>query len=167
MRNDGFSLMELLIAMGISGILLAIGGINFADWIKKGRVETQVKQMYSDIQDIRSKAAYTKEIYKATFSPTSMVVRRYTDSSDTTGTLYSTKTLDFPVTLSTWTNPAADVIEFDSNGFSSAAADPKLLCVYSSYGPAYDTVIVMQAKTSMGQLVNQGGGCDKNNVAPK
>lgn len=79
----GFSLMELLITMAVMGIVLSIGTFGFNQWLVKSRVEAQVKQMVSDIGELRIRALTTKQRHSITLNATSYVLKSYSSEADT------------------------------------------------------------------------------------
>jgi prepilin-type N-terminal cleavage/methylation domain-containing protein len=56
MNKSGFTLTEVLITVGILSILLAIGGMSYSTFMARYRMENQVRELYTDIQNARARA---------------------------------------------------------------------------------------------------------------
>lgn len=74
----GFSLMELIIVIAVIGIISSIAAINYNQWMVKSAVEAQVKQMVSDIGELRIRALTTKQRHNITINADSYVFKSYT-----------------------------------------------------------------------------------------
>lgn len=81
MRNlnneSGFSLIELVIVITIVVISSGLATIQFSSWSKKNAVEAQVKQMATDINELRVRALTTKLRHSITFNTYSYVFKSY------------------------------------------------------------------------------------------
>jgi prepilin-type N-terminal cleavage/methylation domain-containing protein len=53
MKNNGFSIIELVVVVGIIGLLLSIVSINFGQWQLKSNIERQANEMYMEIAEAR------------------------------------------------------------------------------------------------------------------
>jgi prepilin-type N-terminal cleavage/methylation domain-containing protein len=78
LSERGFSLIELVIAIVILGLVLLIAMMSFSQWLTKSRVEAQVKQMVSDISELRIRALTTKQRYSVTLDANSYTFKSYT-----------------------------------------------------------------------------------------
>jgi prepilin-type N-terminal cleavage/methylation domain-containing protein len=63
MTQSGFTLIELLVVLGIVGILMVAMGFEFIGWKSKYNAEADIKKMYVDLSNVRSKAIQTKKLY--------------------------------------------------------------------------------------------------------
>ena len=58
MKKNGFSLIELLVVMIILGIVASLGTVSFTGWVRKHDLESQVKEMYTDLMNARLTAMH-------------------------------------------------------------------------------------------------------------
>ncbi len=138
MKDAGFSLIEVMVVITVIAILSGIAVIKFSDWDKKNRVEAQIRQMASDISEVRVRALTTKQRHSITLDQYSYVFKAYsteTWSSDTDllahgtiipgGTHTVTYALKKSVTGSNSTNYVGtnDILEIDERGMISSASN--------------------------------------------
>lgn len=92
MKNNGVTIIELLIVTSIISILVVIGLFSYEGWIGKYKVESATKELHTDLMDARSRAMQRDRMYFADFqAPTATTTsyRIFEDSNDDT-TAYST-----------------------------------------------------------------------------
>jgi prepilin-type N-terminal cleavage/methylation domain-containing protein len=176
MRNRGFSIIELVVVIGIISILLSIASISFRNWNLKNNIERQTKEMYMEITEARQLALNTRQARTVTFSPNSLVFRRYSSEADLeagTGVEVKTKRLPFAITRNTWADPSPDNpnitdsdILFTTRGVMNQPT-PKSICIYSAVDPAFDALVIVQSRVAAGKLKSQGGACDPTNIDVK
>lgn len=166
MNNKGFTIIELIVVIAVMGILMAIVAINFSDWQQKALVERQIKEMYSDIQDARMKAAFTKQRQSIDFGAHGLSFRRYSSLNDISGTAVSTKTLPLSISRSAWITPADGRIEFDTKGVCTDA-NIKVICINNTVNSAYDALVITQTLINLGKVTPLGASCAENNVIQK
>jgi type IV fimbrial biogenesis protein FimT len=166
MKARGFTVIELVVVLGILTILLGIATLNFSDWQKKSLVERYAKELYTDLQDARSNAAYTKFRRGVQLSAKSVAFRRYSSDSDTAGTLLTTKQLPIALNWTTWVDPASNRIDFNIRGVMT---DPtvKVICFQTPVDAAYDAIIITPVLTTLGKVTDRGNACGQNNVTQK
>ena len=163
MNKHGFALTELIVVIGLIAILLAITTLDFGAWQRKSMVERYTKELYSDLQDARMRAAFTKVRQGVELSAQQVTFRRYTSEGHILGDVISTKNL--PLTI-TWNGGWANPIIFDTRGIMN---DPiiKVLCITTNEDAAYDALIITPALTNMGKVTNRGSACARTNVTQK
>lgn len=188
MKRDGFSLIELLAVMVILGILATLGTVSFTGWVRKHDLESQVKEMYTDLMNARLTAMHQNRTHFITLSANQL--RAYEDSnpapagdgsltigSDNTLCIWerrrgeaadascpsssasSFRNLQFPATWS-----GTSTLEFNARGLSGSN---NTICVFSTYNPSYDCIVVSTTRIRMGKLTTQTGCSSANCQAKK
>lgn len=165
MNRSGFTLVELLAGIGIMAILLTIASLQFGTWQRKSHVERHTKELYSDLQDLRTKALFTKVRHGVEFGVKQFVFRSYSSEFDGTGTVLTTKNIPLSFTRNSSDSPADQII-FDTRGIMS---DPtvQVICITTNVDAAYDAVLITPALTSMGKVTNRENACARTNVTQK
>jgi type IV fimbrial biogenesis protein FimT len=179
MKKNGFSLIELLVVMIILGILASLGTVSFRGWIRKTELESQVKEMYTDIMNARLTAMHRNTTHLISLSANQISGsvdtngdgvgdnalciwnRNKGDSADAScpnDKSLSYKNLTFQAA---WSGTAT--LAFNARGLSTTN---NTICVFSSHNPSYDCIVVSSTRIRMGKLINQGG-CSSANCEPK
>jgi len=167
MGKRGFSLIELIIVIGLIAIMLSLATIEFGTWQRKSIVERYTKELYSDIQDARMKAAFTKRVQRLEFGAQQVVFRSFSSAGDVAGTIVSTKRFPLAFTRNLSDSPApADLVDFDTRGIMSSPI-VQVICFTTTVDAAYDALIITPALTSMGKVTNRGNACARTNVTQK
>ena len=187
MRQNGFSLIELLSVIIIFGILLSLGVSSYRGWKTRHDMEVEIRQVYSDIMNLRVMAK-TKSIrhfmilgatqiranedtnVSGTFNTGDSTLCLWsrktgqgTDSQCTDSGSVSVGTLVYPII---WSGGSA--LGFDSKGL--ADSDSTVCIDFSVNEPtntAYDCVSVSGGIVNIGKLSNQGGACNNANCVAK
>lgn len=73
----GFSLIELIIVIALIGILTSMATFGFRDFQQKSRVESQVRQMASDIGELRIRAITMKQRHNIVLNESSYLFQSY------------------------------------------------------------------------------------------
>lgn len=150
--------MELLIVMVVITIIVAISTINFNSWQKKYAIEAQVKEMLTDLSDVRMRAITTKQQHIVLLNPTSYSIRRYSDEFDTTGTEVLNKTLQYPIqqfSSGAYTAFSNTPVTIDVNGYTT---DWMTIAVGVGLSdPAFNCLAISWARVNMGKI--NGNNC--------
>jgi prepilin-type N-terminal cleavage/methylation domain-containing protein len=176
MKRNGFSLIELLAVMVILGIVATLGTVSFTGWVRKHDLESQVKEMYTDLMNARLTAMHQNRSHFITLSANQIIGSQDSDgdgaadaslciwnrdrgdpvdASCSNDKSLSYKNLAFPATRS-----GTAVLEFNARGLSNTN---NTVCVFSTYNPAYDCIVISPTRIRMGKLTNQSGGCNSGN----
>lgn len=152
MRQDGFSLIELIVVVLIIGVLLATATVNFRDWSVRYSIESQVNEMYVDFANARIKAMSRNRLHFVNLSADRYTV---TEDSDNDGTREDTDTLIVTKILKnqmTWSGGSE--ISFDARGLAS---ENETVSFPDTAGAAYDCVMVSVTRIGIGKM--NGGSC--------
>lgn len=166
--ETGFSIVELVVVIGIIGILLSIGTINFSQWLVKNRVEAQVRQMVTDFSELRVKAFTLKQRHSITVNQSSYVFKSYTSENEdkcTGGTDVPGKTVQVNYKLKRdsayFTGSCADVggdtFEIDTRGMLVGSTGIVFL-EYPNASPVVDCFTIHKLRINPGK--KNGSACD-------
>ncbi len=165
MKNEGFSMVELVVVVTIIGILAITLGFSYQGWLGRYKVESAVKGLYSDMMSAQTMAMRRDIRYFVDF-PSATTYRIIVDGNgdnkltagvgDTVQPQFP-KTLDYPVT-------GAVTLTFDSRGLIYQGAPPGVLItapvpiwMTSTSNPDYDCIMVSESRVYIGQM--NGGAC--------
>lgn len=116
----GLSLIELMVTIAIIGIALGMATLSFHSWQVKNKIESQTRELFTDLSETRTNAFTQKRVYGIVFQPTSYVLKSYSSESEaaSSGTVVLTKSLKYGLT-----NAGADITDtavvFDTSGFTN------------------------------------------------
>ena len=157
MERNGFTLIELVVVIGIIGVILAIATLQFNKLTRKANIEAQAKTLYADLMTVRTQALLQKTDRAVTFTATQFAVY---PSVSTSGPPVLQRTLKYPVT------PAgATTVLSDTAGMASSipSGETVAICVEpAEEGPAVDSVIFSQTRITLGKRI-PGKDCVINN----
>ena len=158
MHERGFSLVEMVMVVGIVSLLLAFGTLRFDEYAKRHRTESQTRMLYLQLQKARSNAVYERRQTR---------VKIYTDhfemySSGALGAVAPivSHALEYPVVMSSTVRE----VDFDPRGVTN---DWGSICLASSDGSgAVDSVVIHSVRTSIGKK-DKGNDCVTDNITKK
>ena len=147
MRQDGFTLIEMLIVIAIISVLLSIATLSFNSMTRKSAVEGQTKMISADLMGVRSQALYEKRGRTVVVTTAQFTVY----SSIGVGTTpLLVKALQVPV------SPASLRMDFDQWGGATLNSDSTVtdasICAGANTDAALDSVVISRSSIQTGKL---------------
>ncbi len=174
MKNKGVTLIELLVIISIIGILIVAVGFSYEGWMGRYRIESQTKELYSDLMDARTRAMTRDRMHFVVFlndpgecNPPSkscyQIYDDYNPEPDGNGTLETDsdklilhKDLEYDLELlPVGTSTLPETIIIDTRGLMSPQRDFR---IDNDIDPDYDCLAITQARIRMGKWEN----CDSD-----
>lgn len=153
-KSGGVTLIELIIVISIIGVLVFTLGFSFQDWNAAYKIESQIKEMHSDLMHARVTAMCKKRAHFVKLEAT-----RYTIYEDTNpmpdgnntletaiDTLVSQKTPDYTIEFSLGFGDTQ--FRFDKDGSSSRNGRIRLV---STASPDYDCIVLFSTRINLGK----------------
>jgi prepilin-type N-terminal cleavage/methylation domain-containing protein len=196
MRNRGITLIELLVVITIIGILAIALGFEFVGWQGRYRVESQIKQIESDLMKARASAMQRNRTHFVNF-PDTVSYTIYEDTSNGAGLVPDgdgvfqpgtgntaddeldsfPKTLDYALSIGTVAGVPPITFTFDRRGLISPE---RTICMFTDFDgdaahlsdvdPDYDCIVLSATRINLGNLTTQdtaGGLCDATNCVQR
>lgn len=161
----GFALTELVVVIAIITILLAIGGVQYHQWQVKYAIESQIRQMYSDLMGARTEAMQQNQLYIVRLESSSgyTVYRdengnNVYDQGDTKIEKFSRSGLKYPIK---WNG--GNVLEFTMNqrGLISQALSVRVTKKDGSLSKAeYDCLNISRTRINLGKYNGNNNRCE-------
>jgi prepilin-type N-terminal cleavage/methylation domain-containing protein len=159
MRQDGFSLVELITVMAIIGSLLVIGTLDFNRMSRKYAIDNQTRSFYTDLMDARLKSMYKKKSHYVKLTVDTFSMYSSVDADGNPIGLALTKGLKQQIT---WGTP--NIIEFNSQGLTTNIGS---ICIADGANPGTnDSIVISRARVNMGKRKN-GGACKSDDIEIK
>ena len=154
-NQRGFSLIELLIVIAVIGTLTAISWFQFSAYSRKSAMESQIRTLYGDLMEARTKALYEKKVVALTFAANS-----YTIAAD--GVVTESKALPYSIT---WNNTY--VVTYGTNGMLlDAPVAGKTICLSQENESPVDAVVISMTRVQIGKKKG-GTACADANITAK
>jgi len=157
MRNNGITLIELIIVISIIGILAVALGFEFTGWMGKYRAESQIKEMYVDLMNARARAMQRNRMHFVTLGATQYIVYEDTnpapDGNETLETAPGGDTQILQRNLNpsfsiVWTT--ASPIRLNTRGLVPLS-DTGSIRVATSLDADYDCIVIAETRINMGE----------------
>jgi prepilin-type N-terminal cleavage/methylation domain-containing protein len=188
MNRDGFSLLEVLTAVVIVGILAGLATVSYVGWRTKHEIEAEIRETYADLMNLRMMAVSRNMAHFASLGASRLSAyqdtnlngaldtgsdgalclwsRKYGEAVDAAcpnQQSVSVKSLPRPIK---WGGDST--IRFDSRGL--AGADQTICIDYSLTSltnASYDCIDLSQTRVAVGKLTDPGGACNSGNCQKK
>lgn len=172
MKNkNGVTLIELIVVISVIGILIIALGFSFQGWMGKYRVESQAKEMYTDLMNARVRAMQMNRAFFADFPTTTSYRIREDTNEDNLPLVVAGDTIlpTYPKTVEYAVTWAGGTISLDTKGIIQPFLSPlgATLCIFTTNDPDYDCIVIAQTRINMGKLTNIGGACNAANCVAK
>jgi prepilin-type N-terminal cleavage/methylation domain-containing protein len=151
MNKRGFTLIELIVVIGLIGILLSMATFGFSQYSKKSKMSSQTRLLYGDLMEYRSKALYEKKNWTFNFSAAGYGIY---SSAITTVTPVSTVIFKYPVEFN------VTKIVFDSRGM---AKNSGTVCITGTIDAVVDSVVISTTRVQIGKR-KDGANCAAANI---
>jgi prepilin-type N-terminal cleavage/methylation domain-containing protein len=163
MNDQGFSLLELLVVMGIFTVLLGIAAISAQQWMQKYNAEKQVRILHADLLQARTSAMEKNRQYFVKI--TANDYRIVADVNDTGGTAPDAADLAAapPATPLRYPATASVTLIFDQKGLVrtstlSGSSLPDIKFDTAGVTPEYDCFQLYATRVNIGKK-DGGGNC--------
>ncbi len=158
-RETGFTLVELIVIMGILTVLLSLATLEFKKYSVKSAIEGQTRVMMSDLTKIRSEALFEKRKRAVKFTSSTFSV--YSSEVSTVSPV-QTKSLSYPLALTNVPDP----LVFTGRGVLEGVDDGAVVCV----GPAgneatIDAIVFNTTRVQIGK--RNGTNCQTSDIETK
>jgi prepilin-type N-terminal cleavage/methylation domain-containing protein len=158
MQARGYSLIEVLVAVGIASILLAIAVPRFTDYLTRYRTEAQTRMIYDELLRTRANALYQRRETRMKFYPDRFEVYSSTAAGSDVAPVVI-QLLRYPIEIN-----VAGAVDFDARGITW---QPRSICIASGEGTgAVDSVVIAETRVSIGKK-DKGNECNSGNITKK
>ncbi|MBA4373432.1 MAG: hypothetical protein C0402_11305 [Thermodesulfovibrio sp.] len=156
MREQGTTLIELSMVLGVIGVLIATTALAYQGWLGRYKVEKATCELYTDLMQARLLAIQTNRHHFAVLNDFSYSIAEDTNDS---GSRDSGDRLlpNFPKPLThlLCKNGIGNGLTFDKRGMISQI---RTLWFTSSTYPDYDCMKISRSRIVVGQY--EGGACN-------
>ncbi len=166
MKENGITLIELIVVISVIGIMAVALGFGFQGWMGSYKVESQMKEMYVDLMNARARAMQKNRMHFVTLAATQYTLYEDTNTApDGNGTLETATGGDTQVMQKnlnphysiTWTT--ANTVRFKTGGLVPLS-DAGSIRVSSSSNADYDCIVIAETRINMGKWNETTSSCD-------
>jgi len=150
MKEDGMTLIELLVTVSVAIIIIVALGFEFRGWMGGYNIESQAKEMYADLMNARARAMERNRCHFVVVTANNYQIFedanencQYNAGTDTALTAFtSPKTLTY---TSNWTG----TVTMDTRGIVSP--NDTIRFNIGSSTPDYDCIVLYFTRINMGK----------------
>lgn len=149
-NNRGITLIELIVVITIIGILVVALGFSYQGWIGGYRIESQVKEMYVDLMNARTRAMQTNREHYVVVAAGNYQIFEDTNENSTydAGTDQAVQGFASAKTL-TYTSNWAGTATMDTRGLVSP--NNTIQFTIGTNNPDYDCIVLFATRINIGQ----------------
>ncbi|MBL0225568.1 MAG: hypothetical protein IPQ16_08340 [Geobacteraceae bacterium] len=158
----GFSFVELVLILVIIGILSAIAVPAYNGWMRKYKIESQVRTMVTEFSELRLKAMTTKQRQSITLNANSYIFMSYSSDAVPLGSGAvdgGIKTVAYPLMSNASTPFAGTMLEIDQRGLLISTPDT-IYVETEGTSTALNCLTVHTARVNPGFSATIGGACN-------
>ena len=172
LKQNGFSLVELVVVIAIFAMLLSIATLSFNNMQRKANTERYTRELFSDLNAARSDSIFRKNRHSIVINnpATGYTFRRYSSENEdrTTGGqsnplagqppqygIVFTKSIPLVLSKDDGTSAVGDIFQFDTRGFTGDNGTIRINPVGS--GAVVDCVVISVSRTNLGRM--EGNNC--------
>jgi len=159
----GFSLIEMVVVLGIAAIFMAIATFSFHSFNVKTNIESQVKQMAIDLNQMRMRAITAKKIQGVKLTEFSYTFYDYSSVYDNNttkplpGGAHTVRTSQLSALPST--KFANSVFQIDAQGML-LGSNSQTIYLLGGYNVGSVNCVLLTATRALTGKQNASGGCD-------
>jgi prepilin-type N-terminal cleavage/methylation domain-containing protein len=167
--QSGFTLVELVVVIAIISVLLAISTLYFNQWMRNKNAEAEVRQISTDINELRVRAMTTKNRHSITINTSRYSFQNYStdDLSKCTGGTPYGKTTNVTFKLKknatdyyvgSCSDVGGDTFEIDQRGMLVGSTGS----IFLDYGgsASLDCLILDTVRVNVGKTDATGAKCN-------
>jgi prepilin-type N-terminal cleavage/methylation domain-containing protein len=159
LRDNGFTIVELLVVMSIFVVLLTMGTISYNNWLVKNNLERQALELFSDINSARISAIHTKQRRGVVLNSFNYVLKNYSSDNESItagGTVQRTTNVKSELKTSSGGSYSGQHFLFDSRGLLYNSTGTTITMGPFNTG-ANDCIILSVGRINLGKMTN--GAC--------
>jgi type IV fimbrial biogenesis protein FimT len=156
MKQNGLTLVEILVVVAIVSLLATLAGVEYTGWIRKYNAENQIKTLYSDMMEARVNAMQknVQHIFGLSGGGYTVCEDGNLDRSCDAGkTVARLSKSDLKHTLTWALSGGGDDVSFDRRGLSMVNGHISI----DASDADVDCVTISASRINMGKM--RGGAC--------
>lgn len=156
MNRRGFTLIEILVAVGIASILATFATIRYREYLQSYRTEQQTRVLHAELQKARLAAVTGQRDVTVKFFPDRFVVYTSSVLTDNGG-----RTTKCPFPICAKFNLGLTTLTFDATGVAKGRGS---ICIDGGIPTGtVDSVVISPTRIAAGKL-SQGNDCNADNI---